>query len=95
MPIEQRKAFVPDKYPACVSWSDFQKIAAMLREIHSDGIRRQTRGVPRDGKALLRGIVYCGQETKGSVPPYVLAVKNDPADDWKSVAVERHCRDEY
>ena len=60
MPVEEWKAFVRDKYPAYVSWNDFQKIAAMLRENHSDYIRRQTSGVPRDGKALLQGIVCCG-----------------------------------
>lgn len=51
---------VRDKYPAYVAWDDFEKITAMLRDNHSEYVRRQSRGVPRDGKALLQGIVYCG-----------------------------------
>jgi hypothetical protein len=33
----------------------------MIRDNHSEYDRHQTRGVPRDGKALLHGIVYCGE----------------------------------
>jgi DNA invertase Pin-like site-specific DNA recombinase len=57
---DQWKALVKDKYPAYVSWEDFEKIGAMLRDNRSEYLQRQTRGVPRDGKVLLQGIVYCG-----------------------------------
>ena len=60
IPADQWKALVKDKYPAYVSWEDFEKIGAMLRDNRSEYERRMTRGVPRDGKALLQGIVYCG-----------------------------------
>jgi len=33
----------------------------MLRDNHAEYNRNKTRGVPRDGQALLHGIVYCGE----------------------------------
>lgn len=60
LPASQWKSLVKDKYPAYVSWEDFEKIGTMLRDNHSEYGRRGTRGVPRDGKALLQGIAYCG-----------------------------------
>jgi hypothetical protein len=33
----------------------------MLRDNHAEYDRNKTRGVPRDGQALLHGIVYCGE----------------------------------
>ena len=60
MPPSEWKALVKDKYPPYVPWDDFEKIAAMLQDNHSDYLRRKSRGIPRDGKALLQGIVYCG-----------------------------------
>lgn len=52
---------VKDRYPAYISWETFEKIQAMLRDNHADYDRAQTRGVPRGGKALLHGLLYCGQ----------------------------------
>ena len=49
-----------DKYPAYISWATFEKIQAMLRDNHAEYDRNKTRGVPRDGAALLHGLVYCG-----------------------------------
>ncbi len=57
---DQWKALVKDKYPAYVSWADFEKIGAMLDDNRSEYQRRLSRGVPRDGKVLLQGIAYCG-----------------------------------
>jgi hypothetical protein len=33
----------------------------MLRDNYSEYARNKTRGVPREGKALLHGIMYCGE----------------------------------
>ena len=60
LPREQWRIVVRDKYPAYVSWETFEKIQAMLRDNHAEYDRNKTRGVPRDGEALLHGIVYCG-----------------------------------
>jgi DNA invertase Pin-like site-specific DNA recombinase len=61
LPIEQWKVCIRDKYPAYISWETFEKIYDMLRDNYSEYDRNKTRGVPRNGKALLQGIVYCGQ----------------------------------
>jgi len=60
LPREQWRIIVRDKYPAYVSWETFEKIQAMLRDNYAEYDRNKTRGVPRDGEALLHGIVYCG-----------------------------------
>ena len=55
------KVVVQDKYPAYLDWDSFERIQAMLRDNHAEYVRNKTRGVPRDGAALLQGIVWCGQ----------------------------------
>ena len=49
-----------DQYPAYISWATFEKIEAMLRDNYAEYDRNKTRGVPREGAALLHGMVYCG-----------------------------------
>lgn len=60
LPREQWRVVVRDKYPAYVSWDTFEKIQDMLRDNYAEYDRNKTRGVPRDGAALLHGVVYCG-----------------------------------
>ncbi|MFL5279989.1 MAG: recombinase family protein, partial [Rhodopila sp.] len=60
LPREQWRIVVKDKYPAYVSWQTYETIQAMLRDNYAEYNRNKTRGVPRDGEALLHGIVYCG-----------------------------------
>ena len=55
------KIRINDKYPAYVDWATFETIQAMFRDNCSEYDRNKTRGVPRPGKALLHGIVYCGE----------------------------------
>jgi DNA invertase Pin-like site-specific DNA recombinase len=52
---------VKDRYPAYVSWPTFEKVQAMLADNHADYTRLHGgRGVPREGAALLHGILWCG-----------------------------------
>jgi len=60
LPREQWRIVVKDKYPAYVSWDTFEKIQSMLRDNYAEYDRNKTRGIPRNGQALLHGIVYCG-----------------------------------
>ena len=60
LPREQWRIVVRDKYPAYVSWDTFEKIQSMLRDNYAEYDRNKTRGIPRDGEALLHGVVYCG-----------------------------------
>ena len=59
--MDQWKICLRDKYPAYIGWDTFERIQAMIRDNHSEYDRNKTRGVPRPGKALLHGIVYCGE----------------------------------
>ena len=52
---------VKDKYPAYISWDTFEKIQAMLRDNRAEYLRIKSRGIPRDGAALLHGITWCGE----------------------------------
>lgn len=60
-PQDQWRFCVHDKFPAYVSWEVFERIQSMLRDNYSEYSRNKTRGVPRDGKALLHGLLYCGE----------------------------------
>lgn len=59
--MDEWKICVRDKYPAYIDWSTFERIQAMLRDNYAEYDRNKTRGIPRPGKALLQGLVYCGQ----------------------------------
>lgn len=61
LPPEQWRYCVQDKFPAYISWEVFEEIQAMLRDNYSEYSRNKTRGVPRDGKAMLHGLLYCGE----------------------------------
>lgn len=61
LPMSQWKICVKDKYPAYISWETFEKVRTMLADNYAEYDRNRTRGIPRPGKALLQGIVYCGQ----------------------------------
>jgi DNA invertase Pin-like site-specific DNA recombinase len=60
-PVPQWPICVRDKYPAYITWDTFEKIQAMLHDNHSDYQSKHSRGVPRSGKGLLAGILYCGE----------------------------------
>lgn len=61
LPMDQWKIRVHDVYPAYISWEIFEQIQQMLAENYAAYDRNKSRGVPRDGAALLHGIVYCGE----------------------------------
>lgn len=59
--MDQWKIIVKDKYPVYISWETFKKIQDMLKDNYSEYDRNKSRGVPREGAALLHGIVCCGE----------------------------------
>ena len=61
LPQQQWRYCVHDKFPAYISWETFERIQTMLQDNYSEYSRNKTRGVPREGKALLHGITYCGE----------------------------------
>jgi hypothetical protein len=60
-PREEWKIVVKDRYPAYIDWESFERVQAMLRDNHAEYQRNKTRGVPREGAAVLQGIAWCGQ----------------------------------
>ncbi len=61
LPMEKWRILIKGKYPAYVGWETFERIQRMLQDNHAEYERNMTRGVPREGKALLAGLVYCGE----------------------------------
>ena len=60
-PSEGWRFVVKDKYPAYIDIATYEKIQAMLDGNRADYMRTKGRGIPRDGAALLHGIVWCGE----------------------------------
>ena len=54
--MEKWRILIKDKYPAYVGWETFERIQVMLKDNHAEYERKMTRGVPREGKALLAGL---------------------------------------
>jgi hypothetical protein len=61
LPMDQWKIRVNDIYPAYITWETFEQIQKMLLDNYAAYDRNKSRGVPRDGAALLHGMVYCGE----------------------------------
>lgn len=60
LPLEQWKIVVKAKYPAYISWETVARVQVMLAETAATHDDNKFRGVPREGAALLQGLVYCG-----------------------------------
>jgi len=60
-PMAEWRIRVNDKYPAYISWETYERIQAQLVDNYAEYDRNKTRGVPRNGAALLHGLVYCGE----------------------------------
>jgi DNA invertase Pin-like site-specific DNA recombinase/predicted DNA-binding transcriptional regulator AlpA len=58
---EQWNVCLQDRYPTYLSWDTFEKIQSMLHDNYAEYQRRTSPGIPREGQALLQGLVYCGQ----------------------------------
>ncbi|MEA3643628.1 MAG: recombinase family protein [Lamprobacter sp.] len=61
VPMSDWRICVKDTYPSSLSWDTFETIQAMLQDNDAEYDRNKTRGIPRPGKALLQGLVYCGE----------------------------------
>ena len=59
-PRSEWRIVVPDRYPHYIDWDTHEAIVARLGDNHADYRRLGTRGPPRDGAAMLHGLVHCG-----------------------------------
>ena len=57
---EDWTVLIPDHYPRYIAWPTWERIQRMLDDNYAEYCRNRTRGVPREGSALLQGLVYCG-----------------------------------
>jgi DNA invertase Pin-like site-specific DNA recombinase len=55
--VAQWPVRITEHHPAYIGWEEFVKNQEQLRQNWGRG---EDRGVPREGRALLQGIVYCG-----------------------------------
>ena len=60
-PPAQWKVIVHDRDPASGTWATFERLQAPLDDNDAAYAHNQRRGVPRQGAALLHGLVYCGR----------------------------------
>lgn len=58
---DQWKVLLQNHHPPYVTWDQFMKIQETLENNHAEYSRKQSSGVPRQGAALLQGIVYCAR----------------------------------
>jgi DNA invertase Pin-like site-specific DNA recombinase len=59
--MNEWKIRVNDQYPAYISWETFEQIQAQLKDNHAEYVNKRSRGTPREGSALLQGIIHCGE----------------------------------
>lgn len=93
-PLAQWPILLHDIYPAYITWDEFLDIQARLQSNRSRYKTNRT-GVPREGAALLQGIVRCGRcgahmqlrysGPSGEYPVYVCVEVESPA-------TQRHCQ---
>jgi DNA invertase Pin-like site-specific DNA recombinase len=60
-PLSQWKVIVHNRYPSSITWKTFARMQAMVDEHYATYEQNKRRGIPRQGAALLQGLVYCGR----------------------------------
>ncbi len=58
LPPDQWQVLLRDRYPAYITWQQYERNVAQLKDNQS---RYQSRGTVRQGAALLTGLVVCGR----------------------------------
>lgn len=64
---EQCQVFLKDRCPAYITWTQYQQNRSRLEQNQN---RAKSRGAPRDGSALLAGLLVCGQCGRRMVVQY-------------------------
>ena len=57
--MDQWRYIIKDKFPGYISWEVFEQIQSLLQQNYSEYVKKETVGIPRSGKALATGLVYC------------------------------------
>ena len=61
LPRQQWTALFPDAHPGYISWTEYESIEARLAANAAAPLNTQRSSPPREGPALLQGIVVCGR----------------------------------
>jgi DNA invertase Pin-like site-specific DNA recombinase len=60
-PLCQWQVIVHDRSPASMTWETFARMQAIVDDNSATYEQNKRRGIPRQGAALLQGLVYCGR----------------------------------
>jgi DNA invertase Pin-like site-specific DNA recombinase len=88
VPMEQWKVLIKDHLPAYISWDQFLKNRERIRQNQNAS---DTTGTPRDGAALLTGILVCGQCERHMQPSYPRGGAHYACNRYYLEATERRC----
>lgn len=61
---------IPQAHPAYISWEEYLENSERLTRNHSSGMPDGQLGIPREGAALLQGLVICGKCGRRMSPRY-------------------------
>ena len=65
MPREEWHAFIPESHPGYISWEEYERNQKQLRpSAQAIGFDRR-KSPPREGPALLQGLIICGNAAGG------------------------------
>ena len=67
LPPEQWKVLIKDRFPAYITWQQFESNQQKMRE---NDVRPDRTGPARHGSALLGGIIFCGECGRRMSPSY-------------------------
>ena len=70
LPQNEWKVMIHSNHPAYISWEDYLENAEQLRRNHVTGMSEGQLGIPREGSALLQGLVICGKCGRRMSPRY-------------------------
>lgn len=61
LPRQEWTALFPDAHPGYISWTEYEAMEARLAANAAAPLNAQRSGPPREGPALLQGLVVCGR----------------------------------
>lgn len=70
LPQEEWKVLIHASHPAYISWEEYLENSEQLTRNHGSGMPDGQLGTPREGAALLQGLVICGKCGRRMSPRY-------------------------